>query len=112
VLLASGLVSLAGCLPMAAANVGGMAVSAAAGRPESNIGLKEQAGQDCATRAQAYGTVHIINIERHSESVIVVWGTTENGAGRQSFKCVYGTKIRSFTLRALPAQAGYDASTK
>lgn len=91
---------------MMAANVTGRAVAVVAGPPENNQGSGVRARDECSARAQPYGTVHIINVERHSPSTIVVWGTTETGEGRKSFKCVYGTKIRSFTLRAIPAHAG------
>jgi hypothetical protein len=106
VLLACGAVPLAGCLPMMAANVTGKAVVVARGRPANNEGSGEKARGDCVARAQAYGAVHVINVEQHSPSTIVVWGTTETDKGRQSFKCVYGTEIRSFTLRPIPAHAG------
>jgi hypothetical protein len=105
-LLACCTIPLGGCVPMMAANAAGKVGAAVVGPPESNMGMEPMARADCSTRAQGYGTVHIINVERHSPSTIVVWGTTQNETGRQSFKCVYGKAIRSFTLRRLPPQAG------
>ena len=55
----------------------------------------------CSARAELYGVVHIIDVEQRSPSMIVVWGTTQNDQGRKSFKCSFGTKITSFTIRPI-----------
>jgi hypothetical protein len=94
---------LTGCFPMVAANVAGSAVTAARGRPTSNEGFGRLARDACTARAGPYGAVHIIDTEQHTPSTIIVWGTVGSDDVRKSFKCTYGTKITSFTLRAIAA---------
>jgi hypothetical protein len=103
-LVAATAMSLTGCLPMVAANVAGSAVNAARGQPTSNEGFGELARDVCTARAEPYGAVHIIDTEQHTPSTIIVWGTVGSNDLRKSFKCTYGTKITSFTLRAIAAQ--------
>jgi len=45
--------------------------------------------------------VHIIDVQQQTTSKIIVWGTVDDGKGRRSFECSYGTKITGFKLRAI-----------
>ena len=85
-----------------AASAVGMAVQGAQGQPASNRQLQPVAANACTTRAASYGTVHIIDIEQHSPSKIIVWGTVDDGKQRRSFECAFGTKITAFQLRSIP----------
>ncbi|WBO21707.1 hypothetical protein [Sphingomonas abietis] len=97
-------VSLAGCLPMMAAGVADTAVKVAVGTPENNEHAAPFATSACAARAQNYGAVHVIDTQQRTPSQIIVWGTTEKDQVRRSFRCVFGTKIKSFSVRDIPAQ--------
>ncbi len=100
-LLAGSALALNGCVAGIAAGAAGMAVRGVAGKPKSNEQAQPTAATECSTRASQYGTVHIIDVEQHSVSRIIVWGTVDDGKQRRSFKCDYGTKISGFTLRAI-----------
>jgi hypothetical protein len=94
---------LGGCVASVAANAVDMAVRTAQGQPQGNEQLQPTAGEACRARAAQYGTVRIIDIEQHTASQIIVWGTTENAGVRQSFKCTFTTKITGFKLRTIAA---------
>ena len=98
-LLALAAFPLGGCVAGIAASAVGMAAKAAAGTPQSNAKFSGSAAEQCSARAATYGTVHIIDVEQHSTSKIIVWGTADDGKQRQSFQCDYGTKITGFKLR-------------
>ena len=103
-LLSGGALPLCGCVAGMAASAVGMAARSAQGRPASNEHLKPAATQECSARAAPYGTVHIIDVEQHTASRIIVWGTVDDGKERRSFECAYGTRIISFKLRAIRPQ--------
>jgi len=92
---------LGGCVASIAANAVDMAVRTAQGQPQNNEQLQPTAGEACRARAAQYGTVRIIDVEQHTASEIIVWGTTENAGVRQSFKCTFATKIVGFKLRTI-----------
>ena len=52
-------------------------------------------------KAAQYGAVHVIDVEQHSLSKIIVWGTVGEGQQRQSFQCDFGTKMTGFKLRPI-----------
>jgi hypothetical protein len=100
-LIAAGSLALGGCVAAMAASAVGMAVKGAQGTPQSNAQLKPEAEAACAARASQYGTVHVIDVEQHSASRIIVWGTVDDGKQRRSFQCDFGTAISGFTLRPI-----------
>jgi len=87
-----------------AASAVGMAVQGAQGQPASNEYLKPAAAAACSAHASQYGAVHIIDVEQHTTSKIIVWGTVDDGQARRSFECAYGTKITGFKLRPIPSR--------
>ncbi|WP_309662661.1 hypothetical protein [Sphingomonas sp.] len=99
-LLASGL-ALSGCVAGMVASAAGMAVQGARGAPQSNANLQLEAKQACEAYAAHYGVVHVIDVEQHSISKIIVWGTVDDGKQRQSFQCDFGAKITGFKLRPI-----------
>jgi hypothetical protein len=103
-LLSGGAMPLGGCVAGMAASAVGMAARSAQGRPASNEHLKPAAAQECSAQAAPYGTVHIIDVEQHSPSKIIVWGTVDDGKERRSFECDYGTRITGFKLRVIRPQ--------
>lgn len=97
-----------GCTPMLGGCVAGLAVGAAdmavrgvKGEPTPNRHLQPSATNDCTAYAERYGAVHVIDVEQHSASRIIVWGTVYDGKRRQSFQCNYGAKITGFKLRPI-----------
>src|SRR5436853_288365 len=96
--------ALGGCVPMMAASAVGMVAQQARGRPVSNEGLQPQARDACSAQASHYGAVHVIDVEQHGISKIIVWGTVGDGQQRRSFECDFGTKISGFTLRPITPQ--------
>lgn len=100
-LLVAGALPLSGCVAAMAASVAGMAAQSARGQPQSNGHLQPAAAEACETYAAQYGAVHIIDVEQHSVSKIIVWGTVDDGRQRRSFECGYGTKMTGFKLRAI-----------
>ncbi|MEO6198868.1 MAG: hypothetical protein ABIO68_02875 [Sphingomicrobium sp.] len=96
--------ALGGCVPMMAASAVGAVASGVRGAPVSNAALKPQAEAACQGQAQAYGPVHIIDVEQRKIDDIIVWGTAGEGAARQSFECHFGTRVTSFRLRAIPSR--------
>ncbi|MEG3143246.1 hypothetical protein U1839_01150 [Sphingomonas sp. RT2P30] len=103
-LLVGGAMALEGCVPMMAASAAGAAIRGARGTPASNEGAEPAARAACSARAEQYGVAHVIDVERRSSGKIVVWGTAGEGENRRSFQCAYGSKITSFTLRAITAR--------
>lgn len=99
-LLASGL-ALGGCVAGMVASAAGMAAQGARGQPQSNANLQPEARRVCESNAAHYGAVHIIDVEQHSISRIIVWGTVDDGKQRRSFQCDFGTKITGFKLRPI-----------
>jgi hypothetical protein len=96
---------ISGCVPMMAAEAVSMAASAARGQPQSNAELKPEARQACSDMAARYGAVHVIDVEQHSMSKLIVWGTVDDGKSKRSFECDFGTRITGFKLREItPAQ--------
>lgn len=93
--------ALSGCVAAMAASAVSMAATAAGGHPQSNEALKPQALNECSNRAAQYGTIHIIDVEQHSTSKIIVWGTVDDGKQKRSFECDYGTSVTGFKLRAI-----------
>lgn len=104
-LLAAAAPALSGCVPMMAASAAGMAAEAAQGHPATNEVLQPQAREACSAEAAKYGDVHVIDVEQHSASRIIVWGTVEGALDRRtqkrSFECDFGTRITGFTLRPI-----------
>jgi len=47
------------------------------------------------------GRHRVIDVEQHSTSKIIVWGTVGEGQQRQSFQCDFGTKMTGFKLRPI-----------
>jgi len=83
------------------ASAAGMAVRAAQSGGKSNAELQPQARAACTDYAARYGTVQIIDVEQHSASKIVVWGTVDDGTTRRSFECGFKTAIVSFKMREI-----------
>jgi hypothetical protein len=105
-LLLSGSVPvLSGCVPMMALSAVQMVAQSSQPRPVSNEGLKPQAQDQCMTQAAHYGTVHLIDVEQHNVSKIIVWGTVDDGKQKQSFECDFTTKITGFKLRPITPQS-------
>jgi hypothetical protein len=100
-LLAASALSLGGCVAGLAVSAAGMAGQAVAGKPKNNEQAQPAAATECSTRASQYGRVHLIDVEQHSPSRIIVWGTVDDGKQRRSFECHYTTKITGFTLRTI-----------
>lgn len=100
-LLALTILASSGCVASMAASAVGMAVSGAKGAPQNNQMLQPAAAKACSNEASKYGAVHIIDVEQHSISKIIVWGTVEDGGNHRSFECDYGSKITSFKLRSI-----------
>ena len=94
-------VSLGGCVAGMAVSAAGLAAQSARGTPQSNANLQPAARQACEASAARYGAVHIIDVEQHGISKIIVWGTVDDGKQRQSFQCDFGTRITSFKLRPI-----------
>lgn len=92
---------LSGCVPMMAASAVGMAARGAQRSPISNEALQPQARAACTAQAARYGTVHVIDVEQRSIGKIIVWGTVEDAARRQSFQCDFSTAITGFRLRPI-----------
>lgn len=92
---------LGGCVASLATGAVSMAVQAAQGQPRANQQLTPQANEACTARAAQYGTVRIIDVEQHTASRIIVWGTSDDGKQRRSFKCAFGTKVDAFRVRAI-----------
>jgi hypothetical protein len=90
--------ALNGCVAGLALSAAEMAAQSAQGTPTNNTQLKPQAADQCAAQAAHYGTPHIIDVQQANIARIIVWGTVDDGPKRLSFECVYGTKIKSFTL--------------
>jgi hypothetical protein len=100
-LLIGGMLALGGCAAGIAASAIGVAARSARGEPQSNEHLRPAAAQACSAHAAQYGAVHIIDVEQHATSRIIVWGTVNEGQQRRSFQCTYGTRITRFRLRAI-----------
>ena len=64
-----------------AVSAAGLAAQSARGQPQSNQHLQPEARKACEAYAAQYGAVHVIDVEQHSVSKIIVWGTV--GDGRQ-----------------------------
>jgi len=93
--------ALGGCVAGIAASAASMVARSARGEPQNNEHLQPTAAQACSAHASQYGTVHIIDVQQQTTSKIIVWGTVDDGKGRRSFECSYGTKITGFKLRAI-----------
>ena len=100
-LLLPGAALLSGCVAGMVASAAGMAVQSAQPRPRSNAELQPTARQACTAKASQYGTVHIIDVQQARVDKIIVWGTVDDGKGRQSFECSFGTQITGFKLRQI-----------
>jgi hypothetical protein len=100
-LLAGSAVALSGCVAGLAVSGASMVAKGVAGTPKNNEEAQPAAATECSTRASQYGRVHIIEVEQHSPSRIIVWGTVDDGKQRRSFECHYTTKITGFTVRAI-----------
>ncbi|MEO5612187.1 MAG: hypothetical protein ABIT68_05425 [Sphingomicrobium sp.] len=94
--------ALNGCVASMAASAVGMAAQSARGTPQSNANLQPRARQDCEANAAQYGAVHIIDVEQHSISKIIVWGTVDDGKQPRSFQCDFGTRVTGFKLQTIP----------
>src|SRR4051794_34531586 len=77
--------ALGGCAVAVASSALNMAVEGAQGPPQPNGELWPKAVQDCTARAAPFGAVHIIDVEQHTASKLIVWGTVDDGKQRQSF---------------------------
>lgn len=103
-LLTGSSLALGACVAGIAASAVSMAAQSARTQPVSNEHLQPAAEKACSAQASQYGAVHIIDVQQVATSKIIVWGTVEDGKGRQSFECAYGTKITGFKLRAIPSR--------
>ena len=103
-LLAGSAPALGGCVPMMALSAVQMVAQSAEPRPVSNEGLQPQARDMCMAQAAQYGTAHLIDVEQHAVSKIIVWGTVDDGKKKQSFECDFTTKITGFKLRPITPQ--------
>ena len=101
VLLAGSALALGGCVASLAVSGANMVAKGVAGKPKDNEQAQPAAATECSTRAAQYGRVHLIDVEQHSPSRIIVWGTVDDGKQRRSFECHYTTKVTGFTLRAI-----------
>lgn len=97
---ASGL-ALGGCVAGMAVSAAGLAARSARGAPRSNESLQPEARKSCEAYAARYGAVHVIDVEQHSISKIIVWGTVDDGKQRRSFQCDFGTRMTGFKLRPI-----------
>ena len=95
---------LGGCVAGMAASALSMAAKSGQRAPLSNEQLQPQAREACTARAAQYGTAHVIDVVQDRVDRIIVWGTVDSGAQRQSFKCDFGTQITGFTLRPVTPQ--------
>jgi hypothetical protein len=95
---------LSGCVPMMAVSAVSMAARSAEGRPVSNEALQPQARKACSAFAAQFGTVNVIDVEQHRIDKIIVWGTVDDGTGKMSFQCEFGTKISRITWRPITPQ--------
>jgi hypothetical protein len=84
-----------------AVSAASLAAQSARGAPRSNAQLQPEARKACEANAAQYGAVHIIDVEQHSVSKIIVWGTVDDGKQRRSFQCDFGTKVTGFKLRPI-----------
>ena len=101
-ILAAAALPLGGCAAGLAASAVGAAVRAADkpdAVPTEDPGPAARAA--CTAEAERHGTVSIIDTEYRSASRLIVWGTVQAAAKRQSFECRYNGKIVDFKLRAL-----------
>jgi hypothetical protein len=92
---------VSGCVPMMAASALSAAAQKAQGTPTDNQTLQPQAREACSAQAGQYGSVHVIDVEQHSISKIIVWGTVDDGKQRRSFECDFSTKVDRFVLRPI-----------
>jgi hypothetical protein len=91
---------LGGCAAGIAASAVGAAVRAAdSPDPVPTEDPGPAARQACTAEAERHGTVRIIDTEYRSASKLVVWGTVQGAAKRQSFECRYTGKVVGFRLR-------------
>lgn len=104
-LLLGGSPALTGCLPMMAVSAVDMMARSATPRPVDNESLRPQARDLCMAQAAQYGTAHLIDVEQHGMSKIIVWGTVDDGKQKQSFECDFTTKITGFKLRPITPQS-------
>jgi hypothetical protein len=101
-LLAAAALPLGGCAAGLAAKAVGAAVRAADrpdAPPSEDPGPAARAA--CTAQAERHGTVRIIDTEYRSASQLIVWGTVEAAAKRQSFECRFEGKVTSFKLRPI-----------
>ncbi len=103
-LLTGSSLALGACIAGVAASAVSMAARSGRSQPVGNEHLQPTAEKACSTQASQYGAVHVIDVQQVATSRIIVWGTVENGKGRQSFECAYGTTITGFKLRAIASQ--------
>jgi hypothetical protein len=96
--------ALGGCVASMAVSALGMAAQGARGRPVSNEALRPQALKACSAHAAHFGAVTVIDVEQHRVDKIIVWGTIDDGTGKVSFQCDFGTRITEFTFRPIKAQ--------
>ncbi|MEO7365607.1 MAG: hypothetical protein ABIW03_04730 [Sphingomicrobium sp.] len=93
--------ALNGCVASMAMSAASLAAQGVRGQPRSNAELNPTARIACEAHAAQYGAVHIIDVEQHSVSKIIVWGTVGDGEQRRSFQCDFGTRITGFKLRPI-----------
>ena len=89
------------CVAGLAVSALGAAAQSGQARSESNEHLGPAAEQSCSAHASQFGTVRVIDVEQRTMSKLVVWGTTTSGASRQSFECIFTTKVVAFKLRPI-----------
>lgn len=99
-----GATMVGGCVPAMALGAAEMAIRSAQPAPKSNEYLQPKATEACTAQAAQYGAVHIIDVQQARIDKIIVWGTIDDGKGRQSFECSFGTKIAAFKLRPIQNQ--------
>jgi len=93
--------ALGGCAAGMAMSAAGMVAQSARRHQSSNEAFQPQAREACSAQAAKYGTVHVIDVEQHSTTRIIVWGTVETATARQSFECDFGRQITGFKLRPI-----------
>jgi hypothetical protein len=100
-LLAGSALALGGCVAGMAVGAAGMAAQGVMGHPQGNEQLQPDAANACSAAASKYGAVHVIDVEQHTASLIIVWGTVDDGKTRRSFECAFGTRVTALKLSAI-----------
>ena len=94
--------ALGGCALQAAMAAAQLAQHIPKKEGPSNLHLRPQAEQTCKQHAAQFGNVQVIDIEQRRSDQIVVWGSvTDAQQKRQTFECLFTTKLAKFKLREM-----------